>query len=162
MKAQIGQVSVNDPARARAIVERPKVKALLGTDYEAISNHLRERATTADGIGLAKSETAKAYGSYTDLVADPEVDVVYVASPHSEHREHALLAISAGKHVLVEKAFTRNAAEAREVVAAARKKFIDRKTSWTQPELDAWKDDAAAPATMKPSLRTDRKTSRSC
>ena len=41
-------------------------------------------------------------------------------SPHSEHREQALLAIEAGKHVLVEKAFTRNAAEAREVLAAAR------------------------------------------
>lgn len=64
------------------------------------------------GIGTA-------HGSYEDLVADPEVDAIYVASPHSEHRAHALLAIEAGKHVLVEKAFTRNAAEAREVLAAA-------------------------------------------
>jgi predicted dehydrogenase len=62
----------------------------------------------------------RAHGSYEALVADPEVDVVYVASPHSSHREHALLAIEAGKHVLVEKAFARNAAEARDVVAAAR------------------------------------------
>ena len=46
--------------------------------------------------------------------------MVYIASPHSEHRAHALLAISAGKHVLVEKAFTRDAPEAREVVSAAR------------------------------------------
>jgi predicted dehydrogenase len=60
-----------------------------------------------------------AYGSYEELVADPEVDLVYVASPHSEHREHALLAIEAGKAVLVEKAFARNAAEAREVFDAA-------------------------------------------
>lgn len=60
------------------------------------------------------------HGSYEDLVADPEVDVVYVASPHSRHRDQALLAIAAGKHVLVEKAFTRNAAEAQEVVDAAR------------------------------------------
>ncbi len=45
------------------------------------------------------------------------VDAVYVASPHSEHRDHALLALEAGKPVLVEKAFTRNAAEAREVIA---------------------------------------------
>ena len=49
----------------------------------------------------------------------PAVDAVYVASPHSHHRDHALLALRAGKHVLVEKAFTRNAAEARELVAAA-------------------------------------------
>ena len=62
---------------------------------------------------------ATAYGSYEELVAEDDVDVVYVASPHSEHREHALLAIAAGKHVLVEKAFTRNVAEAREVLEAA-------------------------------------------
>ena len=69
----------------------------------------------ADAHGIPK-----AYGSYEELVADPEVDAVYVASPHSEHHDHALLAIEAGKHVLVEKAFTRNAAEARAVVAAGR------------------------------------------
>lgn len=57
---------------------------------------------------------------YEALVEDPQVDAVYVSSPHSEHRDHALLAIGAGKHVLVEKSFTRNAAEAQEVVDAAR------------------------------------------
>lgn len=61
----------------------------------------------------------RVHRSYESLVADPEVDVVYVATPHSHHREQALLAISAGKHVLVEKAFTRNAIEAREVAVAA-------------------------------------------
>lgn len=44
---------------------------------------------------------ATAYGSYAELVADPTIDAVYVATPHSEHRDHALLAIEAGKHVLV-------------------------------------------------------------
>lgn len=57
---------------------------------------------------------------YEALVNDPHVDAVYVASPHSEHREHALLAIAAGKHVLVEKSFARNRTEAQEVVDAAR------------------------------------------
>jgi predicted dehydrogenase len=52
-------------------------------------------------------------------VADPQVQAVYVASPHSEHRDHALLAIAAGKHVLVEKAFTQNARQAQEVFDAA-------------------------------------------
>jgi predicted dehydrogenase len=61
-----------------------------------------------------------AYGSYDELVADPEVDIVYVASPHSAHREHALLALRAGKHVLVEKAFARNAHEATEILDEAR------------------------------------------
>ncbi len=61
----------------------------------------------------------RAHGSYEALVADEGVDAIYVASPHSEHHAHALLAIGAGKPVLVEKAFARNAAEAREVFAAA-------------------------------------------
>ncbi|WP_052436286.1 Gfo/Idh/MocA family protein [Georgenia sp. SUBG003] len=62
----------------------------------------------------------RAYGSYAGLLADPDVDVVYVATPHSHHHAHALLALNSGKHVLVEKAFTRNAAEARQVFDAAR------------------------------------------
>lgn len=58
--------------------------------------------------------------AYERLVADPEIDAVYIATPHALHRDHALLAVAAGKPVLVEKAFTRNAAEAREVIDAAR------------------------------------------
>lgn len=61
----------------------------------------------------------RAYGSYEELVDDADVDAVYIASPHSEHRSHALLALEAGKPVLVEKSFTRSSAEAREVIAAA-------------------------------------------
>ncbi|MDQ2624839.1 MAG: Gfo/Idh/MocA family oxidoreductase [Actinomycetota bacterium] len=68
----------------------------------------------------ARFEIPRAHGGYDAVLADPDVDVVYVASPHSEHRDQALAAIAAGKHVLVEKAFTRNAAEAREVIEAAR------------------------------------------
>jgi hypothetical protein len=45
----------------------------------------------------------KAYGSYEELVASPDVDIVYVATPHNRHREDALLSLEAGKHVLVEK-----------------------------------------------------------
>lgn len=65
-----------------------------------------------------------AYGSYEELVADPNVDVVYVASPHSEHHEHALLALNAGKHVLVEKAFARNVREAEAIVGVARERGL--------------------------------------
>ena len=61
----------------------------------------------------------RAHGSYAELVADGEVDAVYVASPHSEHHEHALLALRAGKPVLVEKAFTRSLREADEVLGVA-------------------------------------------
>ncbi len=69
-------------------------------------------------------EVAAAYDSYDALVSDPKVDVVYIASPHSEHLPQALLAIEAGKHVLVEKPFTRNAKESRRLVAAARKRNV--------------------------------------
>ncbi len=72
----------------------------------------------------SKWEIPTTYNSYDGLVADPDVDVIYVATPHSHHREQALLAIAAGKHVLVEKSFTRNAAEAREIVTAAREKGV--------------------------------------
>lgn len=61
-----------------------------------------------------------AHGSYAELVADPAVDVVYVASPHALHLEHARLAFEAGKHLLCEKPLTLNATEAEEMVRLAR------------------------------------------
>lgn len=60
------------------------------------------------------------YDSYQALVADPDIDVVYVAAPHSEHARLAVLAIQAGKHVLVEKPLAMSEAEARTIVKAAR------------------------------------------
>jgi predicted dehydrogenase len=86
----------------------------------AVGSRSLERAKDfADEFGIGR-----AYGSYDELVADPDVDAVYVASPHSEHRDHALLALEAGKPVLVEKAFTRNADEAREVFWAAQERGL--------------------------------------
>ena len=67
---------------------------------------------------------AKAYGSYEEMVADEEVDLVYIATPHSHHFPHAMLALNAGKPVLVEKAFTANAAEAQELIETAHNKGL--------------------------------------
>ena len=61
-----------------------------------------------------------AHGSYAELAADPDVDVVYIASPHALHLEHAQLVLEAGKHVLCEKPLTLNVGEAEEMVALAR------------------------------------------
>lgn len=67
---------------------------------------------------------SRAYGSYVEMLSDPEVELVYIATPHSHHMEHALLCISYGKHVLCEKAFTLNADQARKVAAAAEEKGV--------------------------------------
>ena len=64
----------------------------------------------------------KAYGSYEELAAD--LELVYVASPHSHHYEHAKLCLEHGKHVLVEKAFTVNAAQAEDLMKLAREKQV--------------------------------------
>jgi predicted dehydrogenase len=61
----------------------------------------------------------RAYPSYEAMVADPDVDAVYVATPHPMHHDNTLLALGAGKAALVEKAFTMNASEARHLVEVA-------------------------------------------
>jgi predicted dehydrogenase len=119
---------VPDPAAAPSL--RWGVLApggIAGSFVRALADHTSQRVVA---VGSRSAERAAAfagahaidrsYGSYAQLVDDPEVDVVYVASPHSEHHAQALQAVTAGKHVLVEKAFTRNASEAVDVIEAAR------------------------------------------
>ncbi|MFT4033656.1 MAG: Gfo/Idh/MocA family oxidoreductase [Siphonobacter sp.] len=66
----------------------------------------------------------KAYGSYEELVQDPNVGVIYIASPHSEHYEHTMLCLNAGKPVLCEKAFAFNTRQVKKMTAAAREKGL--------------------------------------
>lgn len=75
----------------------------------------------------------KAYGSYEEMVADKEIDLVYIATPHSHHFPHAMLALENGKPVLVEKAFTANAREAEILLKTARSRnlFITE-AMWTR------------------------------
>jgi predicted dehydrogenase len=94
---------------------------------EALTQHTQSEVVAVGSRAQARADEfarrhtiPTAHSSYEALVSDPDVEVVYVASPHSEHLEHALLAISAGTHVLVEKAFTVNAGEAEQVFDAAR------------------------------------------
>ena len=83
----------------------------------AVASRSKDRAVAfGRDFGINKSSD-----SYEQLLGDDNVDIVYVAAPHSEHRKLALMAISAGKHVLVEKPFTVTADEARDVVHAARR-----------------------------------------
>lgn len=78
---------------------------------------------TADAVGREHG-AKRCYGNYDGVVGDNEVDAIYVATPHSMHRENSILALKAGKPVLCEKPFAINAAEAREVIALARKKKL--------------------------------------
>ena len=98
--------------RALAPLEDAEVLAVASRSLEKARNFAAEHGV------------AKAYGSYGELVEDPEVDLVYVATPHSHHFQHSKLALEHGKPVLVEKAFTANAAQARELIALAEQKGI--------------------------------------
>lgn len=104
-------------------------------------NHLEE--TSCYAIGSRSLEKAgkfaeenhveKAYGSYEELAADPEIELIYIASPHSHHYEHARLCLEQGKHILVEKAFMANAAQAEEILTLARaKKLLAAEAIWTR------------------------------
>jgi len=92
------------------------VGLLPGAEVVAVGSRTPERAA---GFG-GRFGIGRAHGTYAELVDDPQVDAVYVATPHPFHAEHALLAIGAGKAVLVEKPFTMDAAQARAVAEAAR------------------------------------------
>jgi predicted dehydrogenase len=109
----------------------------------AFTSDLRTAGLDVAAVGSRRQQTAdafaadfgipRAHGSYEDLVADPDVDIVYVATPHPMHAANALLAIEAGKHVLVEKPFTLNAAEAAEVRdAAAARGVLAMEAMWTR------------------------------
>ncbi|MDO5558599.1 MAG: Gfo/Idh/MocA family oxidoreductase [Oscillospiraceae bacterium] len=75
----------------------------------------------------------KAYGSYEELVNDNEIDLVYIATPHSHHYQHIKLCLENGRNVLCEKAFTANARQAKEVIELAHeKKCLLTEAIWTR------------------------------
>ena len=75
----------------------------------------------------------KAYGSYEEMLSDPDVDLVYVCTPHSFHYEHMMLSLQHGKHVLCEKAFTVNADQAKKVLSYAKEhNLLAAEAIWTR------------------------------
>lgn len=77
--------------------------------------------------------SASAYGSYEELVRDPNVDIIYVATPHSHHYQNTMLCLLGGKNALCEKAFTVNAKQARKLVETAKeKKLFLMEAVWTR------------------------------
>lgn len=118
---------------------------ILGTGgiATAFATDLQQNGFQLTAVGSRSEESAgefaarfggiTAHASYEQLVADPQVDVVYVATPHPFHERNALLAIRAGKHVLVEKAFTVNEHQAESIVAAAREAgVVVLEAMWTR------------------------------
>ena len=101
------------------------------TDCEAyaIASRSKEKADAF----AEKWKMRKAYGSYSELIADPSVDLVYVATPHSHHYDVTREALMAGKPCLVEKAFMANYRQAKEIVTLAReRKVFLAEAIWTR------------------------------
>jgi len=102
---------------------------LTGRAVTAVGSRTQAKADCfAKAFGIAS-----AHGSYEALVADPDVDIIYIATPHAQHAASARLALNAGKHILVEKSFTINATEAAEIVdLAATKNLVVLEAMWTR------------------------------
>lgn len=102
---------------------------LAGLNVAAVGSRTAESAQRfATDFNLAR-----AHSSYAELAADPEVDIIYVATPHPMHYEHTMLALDHGKHVLVEKPFTLNQRQAEQVRGAAREKgLLATEAMWTR------------------------------
>lgn len=108
---------------AGTIREMPQV-----TSWAVASRSLEKAEKFAKEYGFEK-----AYGSYEELVSDPELDLIYIATPHSHHYEHIKLCLEHGKNVLAEKSFTQNAAQAKEVLAMAEEKgLLLTEAIWTR------------------------------
>jgi len=107
-----------------------------GSEARAVASRSSERAEAF----AAEHGLARAYGSYHEIMNDPEVDVLYIATPHPQHHAIALAAIAAGKAVLVEKTFTATVPGAEEIIAAARRhQVFAMEAMWTrfQPAIVA-------------------------
>ena len=97
-----------------------------------LSPSARASQQKADAFGV-KYDAPNRYDSYEALANDPEVDAVYVATPHPRHAEDAILCLNAGKAVLCEKPLTINAAQAEKVIAVARdKRVFLMEAMWTR------------------------------
>ena len=106
---------VDPQTRGVTHVKHTVVAAASSSSQSRAKDFLTEVGAPAD---------AEAYGSYDELVKDPNVDIIYVATPHSHHYQNAMLCLEAGKPVLVEKALTTNAAQAKALIAKAKEKNL--------------------------------------
>ncbi len=105
------------------------IKGMKGVSCYAVGSRALESAERF----ASEHGVKKAYGSYAELVSDPKIELIYVATPHSEHFENVKLALSAGKNVICEKAFMLNEKQAREVFEIAEKNnLLLTEAMWTR------------------------------
>lgn len=99
------------------------------TECYAVASRTLEKAEAF----ASEHHVEKAYGSYEELVNDPEVELIYIASPHSHHYEHAKLCLEHGKPVLIEKSFMANAKQAEEILTLGKAKgLLVAEAIWTR------------------------------
>ncbi len=110
-------------------------QALAGIDGAEIVAVGSRSQSAADEFAQQHS-IGRAHGSHSELCADPDVDVIYIGSPHSEHRSMTIEALEAGKHVLCEKAFALNRNDAEAMIEAAKQNdrfLMEAMWSWFMP-----------------------------
>ena len=129
------------------------LKDMRGVVCYAVGSRTEEKAQKfAETYGIKKT-----YGSYEELVIDPKVDLIYVATPHSEHYANVEMALSAGKHVLCEKAFMLNEAQATKAFEYAQEKnLLLTEAIWTRymPIITKLKEVLASNVIGEPTMLT--------
>jgi len=111
-----------------AILGAGSIANMMGTTVQKMDT-VTAYAVASRDLGSAQSIARKygfqkAYGSYEEMLSDPNVDLVYIATPHSIHAANVRQCLEAGKHVLCEKSFTVTAMEARSIITLAKEKKL--------------------------------------
>lgn len=118
----LGPGSIADTV-TQTLVQMPEVEC-----WAVASRNLEKAQKFAEKYGFSR-----AYGSYEEMLSDPELELVYITTPHSHHFEQILLCLEHGKHVICEKAFTMNAAQAKTVREKAEEKgLLVAEAIWTR------------------------------
>lgn len=108
---------------ASTVIHMPQI-----IPYAVASRSLERSKALSQKYGFQRS-----YGSYEEMLQDPEIDLVYIATPHSHHYEHSKMCLQNKKHVLCEKAFTINASQAEKLISLAREnKLLITEAMWTR------------------------------
>lgn len=113
-------------AFARDLTVDPKTRNVNNLTHTVVAAASSSSASRAEKFlkDVSAPPSARAYGSYEELVQDANIDIIYVATPHSHHYQNTMLCLLAGKNVLCEKAFTTNAAQAKRLVQTAQEKNL--------------------------------------